>query len=600
MPSAHHAEPARSVRELLLTTAGLAVFWMLFASFIQSFYRDDNVGGGGPVLADAARSLLHGQSPTHTDFCGGGGGAYLSPWLSGVSDPLSVFPALLLEHDVRVLMNVTMALHLACFGGGGFLLGYALGAAPWARRVAALSLGFSGYYVVWAGNWSGVLAPYAFLPWLLAALIGLARTDTRNELVAYQCIACAALYGTFLTGLLFAALYGGLTCLVVVTACCVRERVALKRFVLRLLVPTLVFVAVVLPVLAQQASQYAFLGERKNDPIHWIVFAVPWRAYLGLLWPLGTSTWRGVYFPDGHALTNVVMMCGTVPVWYLGLDLTRRPGAYLTAHMLVLALGVLGMVLVLSPGDFGLAHAFAVMPVVSAFRWPFRALPAFHLLLVAVFLTATLDRSAPPSRLWRALLPVLVVGTSLVAFAQDLEKKLQPGPVMSWFAAAPSFDDPETWSPRALAILRRAGNVANACKSEVTFHLKPRLYFYGMLGAEYQVRTVHLYAVPPFKAYAPLGTTIKGCLRKWDGIRRLLEEGPKQPLPSPPRWRDLRGPSDFDEIVRKTFVGAVIVEPSFEAPMRYFTQSAAWLPLERHAQAMAFVRADLAARLRSP
>jgi hypothetical protein len=592
--------PAAGPRDLALLSALLLLVWLGFATFVESFDRDDNLGGCGPVLADAASRILQGKVPTHSTFFGGGGGGYVSPWLNGFVDPLVLLPALVLRHDVAALMNVVMALHVALFGGGGYFLAWMLQAPRWACRVAGLSLGCSGYFVVWAGNWSSVLIPYAFLPWLLASLLALMRSCTRRELIVYELLACLGVVGTFLTGLLFAALYGGLVGLFVVGALGVRERAPLRRYALRLLPPLLVLVVLVAPLLAAQAELYRFLGGRKNDPIHWVVFSVPLQAYNALLWPFGTSVWRTVFFPEGRPFTNLLMACGAVPAWYMVVDVLRRPRGYANLSCALLALGLLVMVVVLSPGTFHLQHFFAQLPVVNAFRWPFRALPAFHVLLVASFAQASRSRSPALAVRWQRLLPALVIACSTVVFAQDLALRDARQPVRSWFSAAPRFDDPESWSAPTLQLLRAAGNVANACHDEVTFYRKPRLFFYGTLGAQYGVRTVHVYVVPPFRAYAPLGATIKGCFRKWDGVRALIEGSPQRPLASEPRWDTPLGPRNFEEIVRKTFVGAVIVEPSFEPAMRYFAQSASWVAVERHADAVAFVRASLLPALAPP
>ncbi len=570
----------------------LTSFWVQFARTVETFHRDDNAGGCGPVLREVAGLLLQGKSPTHTEYVGGGGGAYLSPWLSGLVDPLAIVPALLIRHDVGSMMDVVIALHLACFAGGGWLLGHVLGAPPWAKNVAVLSLGFSGYWVVWGGNWSGVLIPYAYVPWLIAALFALKNVETRRELLAYELVACISLALTFLTGLLFAAMYGGVVGLFLAAAWLPRTGGSWKRFGLRLVPPILTFVLLIVPALMQLFAYYEFLGGRKNTAGSWVTFSVPAAGYFGLLLPGTFANWRTIFYSDGILYTNLLMMCGYVPVWYLLVDLAQRPRAYLRWHMLILLLGMVAMVLVLSPGEFNLHFFFAAIPVVNSFRWPVRALPAFHLLIVAFFLFASRERQAALSLRWRVLLPVVVIGASLLTIARDQRQKPNGTPA-SWFTSAPRLDDAETWSPATQAVLQRAGFVANACAGPWLFHDKPRLYYYGTMGAEYHVHTVHTYASPPLSAYEPLNPTIKGCFRNWNGVRRLIEEGPQSPLAQPQRWDDYRGPRTFDEVLHKTFVGAVLVDPTVGQAERYFKHSHAWVQVERHRRAVAYVRQEL-------
>jgi hypothetical protein len=317
---------------------------------------------------------------------------------------------------------------------------------------------------------------------------------------------------------------------------------------------------------------------------------VPPQGYAGLWVPWTYAFWRGPFYPNGSPFTNLIMMCGLVPVWYLTIMLARAPKLFAAKYAAIL-LGCLGLfVVIMSPDAFGLAGVFAAMPVISAFRWPFRAIPAFQMVLMLLFAVIVVRHAWQPSAIARRLLFVACIGGSLAGYARDLEKFTNPGPSVSWYAGAPLLADPEAWSEPSLQVLRDAGYIANVCANDSIIHAKPRLFFYGTMAAEYDVRTVHLYAVPPFKAYAPLGSTIKGCLQHWDGVRWMLEHGPPAMPQQEMAWDDPRGPLTFEEIVAKTYVGAVVVDLAVEPAVEYFDRSPAWQLLERHERAALYVR----------
>lgn len=585
-----NAHEALRTREMVFVGIGVTGFWLLFSFFLESFYRDDNVGNTAPLLMEMTSQLLRGELPFHSHSFGGGGGAVLLPSTVGIFDPLVLLPALLLRGSPEAMMNIIVSLHFGLFAVGAIYLGRAISAPRWACIVGALSLGFCGYYFIWAGNWMPVLIPYTFLPWLVGGVVRLVEARDRRTLVVSLVVVCAAMLGLFLGGLMFAAYYGGIAAAVVVVARGVENTWQLRRVALRLAVPAGVFLVAVCPFLYRQMHLYELYGARENDPVHWVIFAVPLQAYVGLFVPTTYSVWRGPFFADGALISNIVMSCGVLPAWYILISVARRPTSLRSRSSLIVLAGVLLLVVVLSPGAFGLEGLFARIPVLNAVRWPFRGTPALQLVVLVLFFIVA--RSAPtrPRRFVRFVLYALCLGFSLVALSSDLARIPDPVPAHSWFRAAPMLADQETWSPSALAVLRRSGYAANVCRDEGILHAKPRLFFYGFMGAEYGVRTVHAYLVPPPRAYRRLGMSIKGCLSSWSGVRTLIENGPQRPLPGEQRWDDPRGPKDFEEIVSKTYVGAVVVDLRLDRPARYFVKSGRWRLLERRKDAALFVR----------
>ena len=165
--------------------------------------------------------------------------------------------------------------------------------------------------------------------------------------------------------------------------------------------------------------------------------------------------------------------------------------------------------------------------------------------------------------------------------------------MLSWYHVTPHLDDAETWDEPVLERLRNAGYIMNLCRSEIPFHRKPRLFFYGNMGALFGVHTVHMYVVPFPVVYAWLGMTVKGCIRSWEGASELIEQGPQKPLTGRVTWENPWGPKNFLEIVAKTYVGAVIVDTEYQQPMQYFLTSPNWQLLARKDSAAVFVRKQI-------
>ncbi|HMK35439.1 MAG TPA: hypothetical protein VK463_10255, partial [Desulfomonilaceae bacterium] len=508
----------------------------------------------------------------------------------GLYDPLVALPAIVFRHDPQLMMNMILSLHVALFSLGGWFMASALRAPGWARLTAAISLCFSGFFFVWGGNWSTIVIPHTFLPWTIGSILRLLDSSDKRQLFLYEVLLGASVLGLFMTGLLFAAYFGALAILSLVAYILVKDPQVLKTLVWRLLPQCLLFSAVVIPFLIGQRELYEYLGSRENEPFHWILFAVPLQAYLGLLLPNTYSIWQGPFYPNGIPISNILMMCGIVPAWYLLLVSIRSPllFAQRTAIPLLVGLGV--MVVFLSPNAFDLEEFFSKIPILSAFRWPFRGIPAFHTLFVFLFLVIACESRTFFKLNRETLVPVLCALTCVISLALELNLASVRSPVKSWYRAAPMLDDPETWTKPTLDALKTSGYVINVCRSEAFFHAKPRIFLYGNLGSEYGISTVHLYSAPRPRQYAPLGMSIKGCITNLEGVRRMVEKGPQRPLDRPAKWERPLGPKDFDEIVAKTYVGAAIVENGYTAPLEYFLNSDKWQVLEKRNIATAFVR----------
>jgi hypothetical protein len=586
--------PRVSFAETIAVFLSCFGFWFLFAHFFMTFYRDDNVASSAPLISIIVDNLLHGRPIGHTQLLGGGGGLSFSPAMYGTYDPFYLIPALLLKDRPELMMNVINAIHIAILASGAWFMGLKLGACRWAALVGAISLCFSGFYFIWMGNWTTNLVPYAFIPWLFGFVASVLHADTRGKLVRAQFFAACAMVEVFLSGFQFAGFFLGFIAAPLLAYCVLtlpNTTDLLKHFKrVAILIP--VFLVIIAPVLWDQKQLYSFYGGRLLDWRDWFVLSVPLQGYAGLLFPNLYSLWV-VPWASSPLLSSGILSSGFVPAWFLIFVLVREPLTFTAPRILVLIAGLAVLLPILSPAAFGLSKIFSETPVLNFFRWPFRGLPVFHILLVIVFLILVRESAIRPSRCWKIIIVSVCLCGGLLTVFHEWHLFTSRSPVLSWFRATPLLNDPETWQDSTLRLLQRSGYVANLCSSEIPFHQKPRLFFYGNLGVDYKIPTVHMYMVPLCKAYIPLGMSVKGCIQSWTGLKFLIENGPRKPLEEDFSWDDPRGPADFQELVAKTYVSAVIVDIKLKEPMGYFNASDSWKLVEKRSHAALFVRKAL-------
>ncbi len=567
------------------------VFWFLFAVNIETFYRDDIVGGVAPIMMDMARTVLKGQIPNHTEYVGGGGGAGILISMSGFLDIFQLIPSLILRERPKLLIDIVMFLHLALFAAGGYFLALISGASLWIRLAAGFSLGFSGYFFIWGGNWLVFVTPFAFLPWLMAGILKISRTPGVRAALPYHILTVFAGIELAVTGGPFPPYFSAFTILILLIHILVEEPREPSRITLRLIIPGLIIVGVALPVLLGQKALFDFYGGRIAVRQDFKFLSVPLNAYLGLFVPTSLSLWQIPWFARQVITTNLPLMCGLVPAWYLLFALFRKPGLFLKPAYLTLVGGILIFVIVLSPGSLNVADFFAGVPLISAYRWTFRGIPAFHALIIYLFIITAQRLNLHIPRLTAIIIAgaaaavtifslgyeTLILTRRSPAFTwhQEIAIAQERSPITSWYHITPHLDDPEIWNEATMQQLQSSGFVLNICRSEAPFHAKPRLFFYGNMGAQFKVHTVHLYVVPYPAAYAPLNMTSKGCIQNWDAVRAMIETGPQKPIGST-SWKDRRGPESFSEIIEKTYVGSVVVDKTLDAPMKYFDEAHNW------------------------
>jgi methanethiol S-methyltransferase len=598
------------------------LFWMGFSREFITFYRDDNVVATVPMLVDAARQAKSGHFPWTTPYVGGPGGTPLVTIMQpGVLSPLKLIPAMVLEHDPQMLMDFLASLHLALFALGGWFLAVRLGSPPWAGLVAAFSLGFCGSFGIGAGNWDHIYLPYTFLPWIMGGIIWLSQADSLKQVALAHVVTAWAGLSLFFSGSPTAAFYGFPVVLCSVVVCICREPASGRRLFRRLFVQAMLLLIAAGPLLWSAKKLYDF-HDRATPAIFWKQLSVPLSAYVGLLWPSTSSEWLQVGISS--TFSNVPLACGFVPVWVILVGLAIRPSLFRRLDVLCLVAASLIFVPVLSPDAFGLAEFFAQTPLIRGFRWPFRALPAFQVLIVFLFLvlaeTLRLPAAAhrevdngsqPRAKTWAENRPARLPGTALVGMCLALSwfaigaevRRATPGsPLISWFVTNRYYEDQETWSETTLDRLRAPGYLVNlhAVTPYSAWFQKPRLCFTGNLGAQYRVPTLHRYLLATSPAYRDLGMQFSGVTGNWPAIKFFIKSSLQQPGKEDTSWDNGIAPADLAELVRKTYVRAAVVDNAMKQPMDYFLTSPAWEMLEARETVTTFVRKNRSCSWEAP
>jgi len=438
--------------------------------------------------------------------------------------------------------------------------------------------------------------PYSFLPWLVGGVMKLEEVENSKQNVAYQSLTAAALYGLCLSGCPNPAFYGFFVLLFLLAAWVADEPKRLARMWRKLVTPIACFAVVIVPLWVMALQVYEFYG-RPGIEGDWVACSVPFRAYIGLLLPNTDSLWT-LFWGRRWLLTNNVLFVGIVPVWYVALSFVRHPSFLLRPVIFIHLTGTLLFIILMSPGTFGLTTFFSQMPVLNSFRFPMRALPAFQLVLVCLFMTTVRLTPTGGRRLFLALLPVVVIGASLQMLGEEARRNISLDSEGSWYKVAPDFRDKESWKESTMDQLRKSGFVAIFCRQEPSYldelySRKPGIFFHGNLGAQYAVRTVGSYMMGhTCNAYRQAGMDYRGRFIDWPPAKNIILVSPRRSLDGEIRWDSGIGPWSAAELAEKTYIGGIIVEASWQEPMSFFRQSREWRLLDENQWAAVFTRAN--------
>ncbi|MBO0695159.1 MAG: hypothetical protein J2P56_03560 [Verrucomicrobia bacterium] len=363
------------------------------------FWNDDYELSVLPVFADMARSWSEGQWPLlspHSWVCGNLAGEFqygvFSVFVNAVVIVVWKFPLTFAQQAAAVSIA-----HLFVLAVGAFLLGrdrrFSVPLSIFVALVAALS----GWIICWgATDWFGALGAFTWLPW---AWWGAARAlDPRRTKWRFLWPA-PFVYLVVTGGFPYTVLM-----LLLLIAWLATKSLGETRSILSI-VPMLFGVALGFGLsapawLAILDSVQGSARELQPARAHW-QWLVPPAALPGLILPSWTVNWADFsnrYLPH----TAVELACGLVAPAALIAGLVWRAGAFVRQIKWELFLLLLLLLL-------------AMLPTAGLFRWSFRWLPFFHLVLAICAGEALhLRRGSPAPAAMGLLLTVLTAIAMLV------------------------------------------------------------------------------------------------------------------------------------------------------------------------------------------
>ena len=332
------------------------------------FWNDDYQISILPTLADVARSWREGHWPLLSPYswaCGNLAGEYQYGTFSLFVNAV-VVAVFALWSGFAAQAGALSIIHLATLGAGAYLLARGRRLPVALATVVALAAALNGWEIGWgASDWFGALAADAWLPWCWWAFErGMREEEKPRGNRLWWLLPVPFVYLLLTGGFPYTVVRLGL-----VTAWLGVRAISARRW--RALWPLAVgwVFGLMLSAPAWLSLLEYIRGSHRSqgagpDKFAW---TVPLHALPGLILPDWTVYWHDfANRPSSHAALELIG--GLVPIAGLAAAFAARRGR--TWRLLRWDLGLLGGVLLL-----------CVLPSPGMFRWSFRWLPLFHLVL---------------------------------------------------------------------------------------------------------------------------------------------------------------------------------------------------------------------------
>ncbi len=342
-----------------IAAVGIASFALLINR--RFFYIDDYQTYFMPAVREIARLIQAGQLPFITDRLWQGG-ALLPEYQAAVLNPVSVSLYLLMSHmsDPAIAAAFFSLSHIALFASGTYFLCRTLGCEVRHSLVAGLVAPTSDWIMYWgAANWVLALVSIGWMTWAAGMLI----RSYSDEKWLIPAILAVALF--FTCGWPFGIVAWLIASLIVFLWMFARP----GRFVtwpnlrpwLAMMAGGLMAAPAILPMFP-----YLAFSERPLDPGKWASNLASLSA-VGL--PFYATEWRGFWSRVEFVKIPMIYVAWFVPLVLANADWRKLWRGPVERVILILIL----------------SFAFlSMLPHMGQFRWMFRLLPYYNLLLVVL------------------------------------------------------------------------------------------------------------------------------------------------------------------------------------------------------------------------
>ena len=329
------------------------------------FWNDDFEVSILPVCADMARAWSHGEFPLLSPYswvCGNLAGEFqygvFSVFMNAVIVAIWKFPLIFSQQAAAIAIA-----HLAVLAAGGFVLGRARGFSIGHSTLVALIAALNGWIICWgATDWLGALGAFAWLPWAWwAAERTLDSTRSHWRFLWAAPFVYLVVAGGFP--------YTVLMLLLVFVWLATRKIFETRRLtaIWPLFLGGIIGAGVSAPAWLALLDYIHGSARQTTDSAAHFQWLVPGTAWPGLILPCWTVRWADFSSRmTSHSATELAS----------GLVAPAALVSALTANFR-LAWRRMGWELAL----LSVVAVLAMLPTAGVFRWSFRWLPLFHLVL---------------------------------------------------------------------------------------------------------------------------------------------------------------------------------------------------------------------------
>ncbi|HEX6099038.1 MAG TPA: hypothetical protein VF432_22185 [Thermoanaerobaculia bacterium] len=356
------------MRAVVLSALAVAALALVLVAIDPAFFvKDDFQLEFLPASHEVAQAWADGELPLLTRaswMCS----ALAAEYQFGV---FSVFRMLLeglawlLPLSLLARGTLLFVVHVAIAGAGGYLLARSYGVRPASALMVALIAGLNGWMLWWGTTWYAITASFAWLPWYWLGLRGIAAGRRWSWAGT-----AAALYLLITGGAPYVVAMAALIALMNVLAQCRAwlqpaspgggRAEATPYIALRMVAASALGLALAAPAVLMLLEYFPATARLNASTRFEDLWVVPVRALFAFVVPAFTTEWN--VFRGALPHVGVELLGAFVPL--AALIGKRRRG--LPAPELILALLLLVLMLLPSAGPF---------------RWSFRWLPLFHLVL---------------------------------------------------------------------------------------------------------------------------------------------------------------------------------------------------------------------------